>query len=198
MEEINSKRKIAVVMIFVSIFMIISGMVSSLIIGLQEDKRLTKMRMDEVNLEYEDYSTIVSLFEEERDSMYEKVFNNITFDTMYANNKYITNKISNYEAMVDEIYKNTNKLDDLCDDMYYPDSSVNSICINYKTIYEQVNNYFIVDINSYNVNVEKYNEYIKGVDPNLTLKKYETKKKFIDFDHDGEIIGNDEKKNGKK
>ena len=179
-------------MILVSIFMITSGCLSSLIIGLKEDKEMTNMRMEEVDLEYEDYSTMVSLFEEERDSIYENVFTKITYENMYANNKYITNKLSNYEAMVDEMHKNTNKLDKLCDDMYYPKSSINSICNNYKVIYEQVNNYFVMDINSYNDTVVKYNEYIKGVDPNLVLKKYITKKKYVDFDNDGEIIGKDE------
>ena len=194
MESIKKQRKYAFIMIIVSIFMIITGSISSLVIGLKEDRKETFKRMDEVNLEYEDYSTMVSLFEEERDTMYEKVFNNITYDTMYANNKYVTNRISNYESMVDEIYKATNKMDKLCNDMYYPDSSVNSICNNYKVIYEQVNNYFVLDINEYNNNINKYNEYIKGTDPNLVLKKYETKKKYIDFDGDGEKAGANEDK----
>ncbi len=189
MEEIRKRRKISYIMMLISIFMIISGCISSLFIGLKEDKKMTNMRMNEVNLEYEDYSTMVSLFENERDSMYENVFNNITFDSMYANNKYINNKLSNYEAMVDEMHKNVNKLDKLCDDVYYPDSSVNSICNNYKVIYEQVNNYFVLDIKAYNKNVDKYNEYIKGVDPNYTVDKYKTDKKYVDFDKDGEIIG---------
>lgn len=192
MEEIQRNRKISFIMILVSIFMIISGSLSSLIIGLKEDKKMTNMRMNEVNLEYEDYSTMVSLFEEERDSMYGNVFNNLTYDNLFANNKYLSNKISNYEAMVDEIHKSIRKLDDLCNDMYYPDSSVNSICNNYKIIYEQVNNYFVLDVKEYNENVNKYNEYIKGIDPNLVIKKYETEKKLIDFDNDGEIVGKDE------
>ena len=192
MEEIQRNRKISFIMILVSIFMIISGSLSSLIIGLKEDKKMTNMRMEEVNLEYEDYSTMVSLFEEERDSMYGNVFNNLTYDNLFANNKYLSNKISNYEAMVDEIHKSIRKLDDLCNDMYYPDSSVNSICNNYKIIYEQVNNYFVLDVKEYNENVNKYNEYIKGIDPNLVIKKYETEKKLIDFDNDGEIVGKDE------
>ena len=192
MEEIKRNRKISFILILISIFMIVSGLISSLVIGLKEDQKMTNMRMDEVDLEYEDYSTMVSLFEQERDSMYENVFTNITYENMYANNKYVTNKLSNYEAMVDEMHKYTNKLDDLCDDMYYPKSSVNSICNNYKVIYEQVNNYFVMDINTYNENIDKYNEYIKGVDPNLVLKKYSTKKKLEDFDKDGEIIGKDE------
>ena len=193
MEEIKRNRKIAYIMILISIFMITAGGISSLIIGLKEDRKQTFMRMDEVNLEYEDYSTMVSIFEEERDTMYEKVFNNITYDNMYTNSKYFTNKISNYEAMVDEIYKNVNKLDNLCNDVYYPDSSVNSICNNYKVIYEQVNNYFVLDIKSFNKNIDKYNEYIKGVDPNLTIEKYKTDKKYIDFDEDGEFVAKDDK-----
>ena len=192
MEEIKKQRKIAFILFLISIFMISAGGISSLIIGLKEDKKMTNMRMEEVNLEYEDYSTMVSLFEEERDNMYGKIFNNLTFDSIFANNKDIHNKISNYEAMVDEIYKYTGKLDELCNDMYYPDSSVNNICNNYKIIYEQVNNYFVLDIKEYNKNVDKYNEYIKGIDSNLIIKKYETKKKLEDFDKDGEIVGKDD------
>ena len=192
MEKIKRQRKIAFIMILVSIVMISSGLVSSLVVGLKEDKQLTRKRMDEVKLEYEDYSTMISLFEEKRDGLYGSVFNNLTYETMFANNKVMFNEVSNYEAMVDEIKKNTNKMDKLCMDVYYPDSNVNSICNNYRTIFEQVNNYFVIDITEFNKNIDKYNTYVIGLDPNLVIKKYETKKKMIDFDDDGGIVGKDE------
>ena len=179
-------------MILVSIVMISSGLVSSLIVGLKEDKQLTRKRMDEVKLEYEDYSTMISLFEEKRDSLYGIVFNNLTYENMFINHKAMFNEVSNYEAMVDEIKKNTNKMDKLCMDVYYPDSNVNSICNNYRTIFEQVNNYFVIDITEFNKKIDKYNTYVIGLDPNLVIKKYETKKKMIDFDDDGVIVGKDE------
>lgn len=192
MDNIKRQRKIAFIMMLVSVVMISSGLVSSLIVGLKEDKQLTRKRMDEVKLEYEDYSTMISLFEEKRDGLYGSVFNNLTYETMFANNKVMFNEVSNYEAMVDEIKKNTNKMDKLCMDVYYPDSNVNSICNNYRTIFEQVNNYFVIDITEFNKNIDKYNTYVKGLDPNLVIKKYETKKKMIDFDDDGVIVGKDE------
>ena len=192
MEKIKRQRKIAFIMMLVSIVMISSGLVTSLIVGLKEDKQLTRKRMDEVKLEYEDYSTMISLFEEKRDGLYGSVFNNLTYETMFANNKVMFNEVSNYEAMVDEIKKNTNKMDKLCMDVYYPDSNVNSICNNYRTIFEQVNNYFVIDITEFNKNIDKYNTYVIGLDPNLVIKKYETKKKMIDFDDDGVIVGKDE------
>lgn len=192
MDNIKRQRKIAFIMMLVSIVMISSGLVSSLIVGLKEDKQLTRKRMDEVKLEYEDYSTMISLFEEKRDGLYGSVFNNLTYETMFANNKVMFNEVSNYEAMVDEIKKNTNKMDKLCMDVYYPDSNVNSICNNYRTIFEQVNNYFVIDITEFNKNIDKYNTYVIGLDPNLVIKKYETKKKMIDFDDDGVIVGKDE------
>lgn len=192
MDNIKRQRKIAFIMMLVSVVMISSGLVSSLIVGLKEDKQLTRKRMDEVKLEYEDYSTMISLFEEKRDGLYGSVFNNLTYETMFANNKVMFNEVSNYEAMVDEIKKNTNKMDKLCMDVYYPDSNVNSICNNYRTIFEQVNNYFVIDITEFNKNIDKYNTYVIGLDPNLVIKKYETKKKMIDFDDDGVIVGKDE------
>ncbi len=71
MEEIQRNRKIAYILILISIFMIISGGISSLVIGLKEDRKQTFMRMDEVNLEYEDYSTMVSLSSSKIDTIVE-------------------------------------------------------------------------------------------------------------------------------
>ena len=94
--KLQTNNKIPFILIGVSIFMIIVGCISSLIIGLNEDKKMTNLRMNDVNLEYEDYSTMVSIFEEERDALYGNVLNKITYDNMYTNNKYIKNKLFNY------------------------------------------------------------------------------------------------------
>ena len=63
-------------------------------------------------------------------------------------------------------------MDDLCKDVYYPDSSVNSKCSNYKIIYEQVGNYFIEDINLYNSTIKTYNEQQTAAGTNLLLEEY--------------------------
>ena len=60
------------------------------------------------------------------------------------------------------------------------------------SIYEQVNNYFVLDINTYNSNIKKFNDYQKSNNSTITLKNYKTKKDYIDFNEDGTIEGKDE------
>ena len=140
-------KKIAMIMMTFSFILIISGGVSSFVLGLKKDKQEIYNRINDVNDEFEVFSTNTSVFESFRDELYNVVLSNVYYDTMYDEDKAVKNKLSNYENLVDELTKNTKKLDNLCNDVYYPDSKVNTKCNNYKSIYEQVVNYFISDIN---------------------------------------------------
>ena len=80
----------------------------------------------------------------------------------------------------------------MCDDVYYPESSINNKCINYKSIYEQVVNYFVTDINIYNKNIVNYNNYQASLGSGLLLKSYDTNKKFIDYNKDGSYDGKED------
>lgn len=184
----NSK-KIALGIMTLSFILIISGGVSSFVLGIKKDKEEIYNRINDVNDEFEVFSTNTSVFEKFRDDLYNIVLSNVYYDTMYDEDKSVKNKLSNYESLVDELTKNTKKLDKLCNDVYYPDSKVNTKCNNYKSIYEQVVNYFISDINVYNGNVDKYNEYQKNNNSDLRVSKYKTDKKYIDYNNDKEYDG---------
>ena len=181
-------KKIALAMMTLSFVLIISGGVSSFVLGLKKDKAEIYNRINEVNDEFETFSTNTSVFENFRDELYNVVLSNVYYDTMYDDDKVVKNKLSNYENLVDELTKNTKKLDKLCEDVYYPDSK----CNNYKSIYEQVVNYFISDVNVYNNNVKKYNEYQKNNNSDLRVDKYKTTKKYIDYNNDKEYDGKEE------
>lgn len=185
-------RKFAYFLMTFSFILIISGSVSSFLISLRDDKNRTYKRMNDVNNSFEVFSTNVTAFENFRDELYTNVFSNTYFDTMYIDDTNIKNKLSNYENLVDELDKNTKNLNHLCDDVYYPDSAVNKKCSNYRSIYEQVINYFVSDIDSYNKNVEKYNNYQASQGSNLIIKNYKTTKKYIDYDNDGKYSGKEE------
>ena len=184
-----NSRKIVFAMMTLSFILIISGGVSSFVIGLKQDKDEILKRINDVNDEFEVFSTNTSVFEHFRDELYNVVLSNVYYDTMYDEDKNVKNKLSNYENLVDELTKNTRNLDKLCTDVYYPDSKVNTKCVNYKSIYEQVVNYFISDINVYNENVKKYNEYQKNNNSSLRVDKYKTSKKYIDYNNDNEYDG---------
>ena len=185
-------KKIAMGMMTLSFILIISGGVSSFVLGLKKDKQEIYNRINDVNDEFEVFSTNTSVFESTRDELYNVVLSNVYYDTMYDEDKKVKDTISNYEHLVDELTKNTKKLDKLCNDVYYPDSKVNTKCNNYKSIYEQVVNYFIGDIKVYNDNVDKYNEYQKSNNSDLRVDKYKTDKKYIDYNNDKSYDGKEE------
>ena len=83
-------------------------------------------------------------------------------------------------------------LKSLCENVYYPDGSVNSKCTNYKSIYEQVVNYFVSDIELYNKNIELYNEYEESRGTLFRIRKYQTNKYFVDYNEDGLFDGCEE------
>lgn len=182
-------KKIAMGIMTLSFVLIISGGVSSFVLGLQKDKEEIYNRIIEVNNEFEVFSTNTTVFENFRNELYNVVLSNVYYDTMYDEDKNVKNKLSNYENLVDEFTKNTKKLNDLCENVYYPDGKVNTKCSNYKLIYEQVVNYFVSDINVYNENVKKYNEYQKNNNSDLRVDKYKTSKVYIDYNNDNEYDG---------
>ena len=177
-------KKIANVFLVLSIVLIISGGVSSFILGLKMDRTETLNRMVEVNDIFEIFSANTTAFENIRDELYNEVLSNLYYDNMFVSDGIIKSKLSNYESLVDELGSNAKKLENLCNDVYYPDGNVNNKCFNYKSIYEQVVNYFISDINVYNSNVKDYNDYQTANNLFYFVKEYKTDKKYIDYNND--------------
>ena len=159
---------------------------------LQKDREETYHRIYEVNDSFEIFSTNTSMFEMMRDELYQNYLGNIYYETMYQNHKKIEEGLSNYEHLVDELSKNVLSLKSLCENVYYPDGSVNSKCTNYKSIYEQVVNYFVSDIELYNKNIELYNEYEESRGTLFRIRKYQTNKYFVDYNEDGLFDGCEE------
>ena len=177
-------RKLAYLFLSISLVMIVAGSFSSFLIGLREDHQRVLRRMDDVSGIFEGFSTNTTMFEDYRDELYTEVLGNVYYDTMYKTDETVKGKLNEYEAIVDGIKKDTKKLDSLCKHVYYPDSEVNKMCINYKSIYEQVVNYYVTDIHTYNDNVEKYNAYQDTIKKDLKIKKYHTEYDYIDYNGD--------------
>ena len=182
-------KGIAKLLMTLSFIMIISGGVSSFVLGLKADRLETQKRIDIVNNEFEVLSTNTTVFENLRDELYNKVLSNVYFETMYKDAAKVKEKLSNYENLVDELEKTTVKLDNLCKNVYYPDMETNTKCSNYKNIYEQVNNYFVSDIEVYNNNVEKYNKDQEIKKSKKLIDNYNTHRDYIDYNGDKKYDG---------
>ena len=119
-------RKIANVLLVFSVVLIISGGVSTFILGLQADRTETLSRMVEVNDVFEIFSTNTTLFENTRDELYTNVLSNLYYDNMFETDGIIKVKLNDYEKLVDELSNNAKVLNNLCEDVYYPDGNVNN------------------------------------------------------------------------
>ena len=183
-------KKIAYALLTLSLILIISGGFSSFLLGLRQDKENTINMMKVVDDEFEVFSANTSVFENFREDLYATTLEGVVCNQLVTNDVIIKNKLSNYENLVDELDKSVRNMDKLCVDVYYPDSSANSKCSNYKTIYEQVVNYFVTDINSYNKSIKACNGAV--TDSNLIMKEYKTNKKYIDFNKDKKYDGKEE------
>jgi hypothetical protein len=172
-----------------SLVLLISGGVTSFLVSLKEDRELTLKRMVVVNDEFDDFSNSTTSFESYRDELYNNVLGSLYYDSLGNDDANIKNVLSNYEAMVDSLEKKAKSLDDLCKNVYYPDSSVNSKCNNYKSIFEQVNNFFVGDIALYNKNIDSYNTFQLSNGSTMQLQYYTTKKEYIDYNSDGIFDG---------
>ncbi len=182
MKTIENKKTVYI-LLSLSFLMIFGGAFSCYIDGLKKDHEMVSKRAIDVNSTYEELTTNVSLFEDEREKLYGTSLNETYFDNFYKTNAEIIEKLSNFESMVNEIEKKVQYMDTLCDS-YYMDPQVNSKCANYKLIYEQVNNYFVGDINNYNNNVRTYN--LVNVN---RVNIYQTNRSYIDYNKDKTIDG---------
>ncbi|MBQ3308123.1 MAG: hypothetical protein IJG68_08050 [Bacilli bacterium] len=182
-------RKFAYVLLTFGMIMIISGGFSSFLVGLKKDQELVYRRMEDVSAMYETFNTQVSLFGDYREDFHESVLENLYYDTMFPTDNLVKEEFFQYEEMVDEIGDSVKELDRLCKDVYYPKGEINNICLNYKIMYEQVINYFVLDVEDYNENVKKYNEYQASISSTSSIKIYSTNKKFIDYNGDKTFEG---------
>ena len=80
----------------------------------------------------------------------------------------------------------------MCGDIYFTDTSTNNKCSSYDSVYEQIVNAFVSDVNLYNKSIDSYNKYQKELNSGLSLNKYKTSKKFIDYNKDKKYEGKEE------
>ena len=186
-------KKFGVTLLMLSIIMIISGTVCSFVVSLKEDREATQARMLIVNDQFDSFNKSVTTFEEARENLYIQYLGNVFYDTLASDDAMLRDRISNYESIVDGIVQQVNTMNDLCNDVYYPDSSVNSKCNDYKIVYEQVINYFVGDIGVYNNTIKTFNEQQAAVGSSVALIEYETNKKYVDYNNDGSFDGKEVK-----
>ena len=180
----EKNKKLIYILFGIGIFMLFSGCFSNYINGLRSDHEKVNQKMKIVDTDYNELTNNVNTFTETRDNLYSKYLERVDYTTFYRDNNIINSTISNYETIVDEIDEKVKSLDNLCKNTYFTSNDTNEKCSNYKLLYEQVNNYFVSDINKYNNIVYDYN--MNNV-KNVTV--YTISRKYIDYNNDKSFDG---------
>lgn len=186
----SKKKKVLIISLIV--LLIFVSLISFFVISFNNDRKKTLKKMDNIIILYDKFSSKVDSFNTIREDIYGNVLSNVYYDTLKANYDLWNTKLLDYEKFVDQIDSQFSKLRKSCDGVYYPDSNINNKCQAFIVAYEEIKNSFVSDISLFNKNIDEYNSYSKEQGASDTLEKYNTKKKYVDYNHDKKYSGKDE------
>lgn len=195
----EKKSKKVLILSLVGITCIIWGLITMFISSVKKDQKEMNARMDTIIKKYDEFSKNIENFNKKRDEIHQGFLDNIYYETMEKSDTEYKNKLYDYEKLVSNISKNSKVLRNYCQEgIYYSSSDVNSKCIAFKQGYEEMVNSFVSDVDLYNDNIKKYNEWLATENKTdaLKLESYETKKVYIDYNKDGKYSGKEEESNG--
>lgn len=176
-----------------SAFCIVLGLILNFTVNFKLDKEEVAARMTVINATYELFKQNTREFSTTRDNLYDNVFSELYFETLNETIPNCLEELQKYEIVLDQVGKDAEKLKNNCENIYFPSSDVNTKCKTATETYEEMVNYFINDITQVNQNIEDYNKYNQenntGIAP---VQKYNTTKKYIDFNDDNEYSGKEE------
>lgn len=182
-------KKKTKIMLIVSIIAIILLIVGLFIGSMKKDKKKTQQVMELVLQDSKEFEKNVLSFNEKREEVYTEVFGETYYDTIKENHDKWSNLLKEYEKTMDKIENTSKNLKKYCNGMYYSKAEVNQKCNDFSSLYEEVNNTFVSDIDSYNKTIKEYNEYTKENEAENAIDMYQTKKKYIDYNKDKSYSG---------
>lgn len=182
-------KKLIIILVVVGTFMIFMGSFSLLIVNFKSDQEATKKRCVDVDEVYRGFSEQVDNFNDIRNELYLSVFDQLYYENIGEINASVQDDLKNYEKTVDDVSVATKQLKNLCGDIYFADSSVNTKCSSYASVYEQIVNAFVSDVKFYNKSIDSYNDYQNNLNLNNNLEHYNTSKKYIDYNNDKKYEG---------
>lgn len=186
------KKTLKIVAIVVGVLLLFIAGIALFILSIKKDQKATVERVQDVINVYSEFSDSVDKFNDIRNELYFNTLDNVYITNIGEMDSTIQVSFKKYEETVDEVNKVTDKLSKLCGNIYFTDSRARTKCESYASVYEQIVNAFVSDVKSYNKNIDEYNDYQKGLNTNISLKHYDTTKKYIDYNNDKKYEGKEE------
>ena len=186
----KNNRKILWI-VLVGILCLFIGLIGLFVYNYQKDQKKTKERMSEIKTQYDDFKEQVIQFSDMREKIYQEIFDGAYYTVIAEKHSEWLSQLATYEDIVDQVESHSKKLKSYCKNTLYPDKEVNNKCEAFQLLYEQTINYFVKDVQSYNANVAKYNQWVKEHTEYSEAQSYasEQYKEFIDFNEDGTYFG---------
>ncbi len=184
----TKKKKIIIITIVGLLFLSFVIFVLSFILGFLEDKDQTRKEMKKIQKEYTSFKSSIESYNTARDRVYQEIFDVLYFDTMEVTDASNRKILEETEAIVQNVSKTSSSLKKACEGVIYPDASINTKCSSFALAYEQVVNSYVSDIENFNEQIKKYNEWA-APQQRQQLSSYQTKLKYIDYNKDKEYSG---------
>ena len=191
-----SNKKHILILVLLGILSIIVGFILMFITNIKEDQQQLNNNISKINKDYDSFKKDIEEVNKTRDELHKNILDTVYYESFESSENEYKRALYNYEKVVTDISKKYTNLKGYCEiGIYYSSSDANSKCNAFNLGYEQLINTFVDDINMYNNNVKKYNNWLDE-QQNTTSKKlegYKTKKTYIDYNKDGEYSGKEDK-----
>lgn len=190
-----SNKKTTLILLLLGVVSLISGFILMFVSNIKKEQKELNDRIQPIKEGYDKFSTELKKINELRDQIHKDFLDKIYYDTFEQNHTEYKKRLIDYEKKVTDLYKQNKKMATYCGaDVYYSSIDANSKCQSFNLAMEQMINSFVDDINMYNKNIDDYNQYLvsKNNTTSPKLEKYQTEKKYIDFNHDGDYTGKEE------
>jgi len=166
------------IIVILSIILVLSIIITIFLVKLKKSQELSQEDMAKITSNYQLVSDKVNEYNKIRVTLNEYM-DNFYFDTYLENENNYLVTLNSYDQAMKDIQGYIQVIDEKCI-VIYKDSSVNSICQTYQTLYEKLVNLYVSDITNYNSKIISYNDY-KNSDIELYPMLYT---EYLDYNKD--------------
>ncbi len=174
----SKKLVVRIVIVFIIVFII--SALGFYIFSIISDVNTTKKNGEDIISSFDSFRESVILFSDEREELTLRMSDDLYLDTVKEVYSEYVVLLDNYQSLITNIESNSSLLINNCS-ASYSDVNVEQKCDAFDTMYEEVINLFVYDVN-------RFNEIVVSSGSDLNI--YESNhKEFIDYNGDGNYLG---------
>lgn len=184
-----SNKKIMTITIIGTVLIFLGALLMVVDILKSQDKEKREQEK-EILTYYTEFKKYASKFADKRQEYTEKVVENLYPESVNQEYKTWIEELDSYKNLVDKAIIPAKSLKKLCVGKVYSNKDIQNDCTAYVINYETIMNYFVKDVEEFNLFITDYLKENKSNEVktyNLDSKNYY----YLDVDDDGKFIGKD-------